>query len=268
MGRTNRHMHNMKHYCYRKVRSILLLAVILSLQVGANVEDKSHCQLEHPYMTPEMAQLGHQRRKHATVVLSTELDDGMGLVNQHSAVLSLLALGLVARVDRIILPKHLHRDRFALYASVWKEGAPEEIWDVKSITQFLQARGVDTQVRLRIVAAYFPSSAMDGALRLHTRAAYEMPREEAIETECTLSLKARNENKKDWFYCCADKATDGLSTHHHRLPIRHKTHTRHRRCCAYFDAANFFHFGTCKRDADKAQASYNSKAVALCLPHK
>ena len=95
-----------------------------------------------PHLTAQQAHLGTQRRKNARVVLSTKIKFGSGLTNQHAILLSILALGVAASVDSIILPKHVHRSHFGPGAE-WQEGGPEALWDVDSITAFLGLRGIN-----------------------------------------------------------------------------------------------------------------------------
>lgn len=107
--------------------------------------EETHCRLPELVLTPEKAFLGHHRRKHATIVLSTDISGGQGLTNQHINMVSLITLALVAKVDRIILPRYKHRSHFSLGAT-WQETNAEILWDVENIRDFLQARGIDVQV--------------------------------------------------------------------------------------------------------------------------
>ena len=100
-------------------------------------------------LTPKQALAGHRRRSKSIILLSgpplKDVHPPMGLINQHSALLSLLTLALAARVDRVILPQYMHRSEFSA-AATWQDGGPEDLWDTEGISSFLQARGIGVQV--------------------------------------------------------------------------------------------------------------------------
>ena len=64
-----------------------------------------------------------------------------------AVLLNLLTLGVVVGVDRIMFPPHQHRTNFTSHAQ-WSEGPPDALWDMESISDFLDQRGLALQVKL------------------------------------------------------------------------------------------------------------------------
>ena len=141
------------------VRDIYAVCIIVTtycviLNLSAATEFLTHtntrksgetfCQLETPRMTTEIAEIAHQRRKHAIIVLRTDISYGQGLTNQHVNLVSLITLALAGDVDRVLLPTQKHRSHFSLGAS-WQEAPTEDLWDIHSLKGFLKERGVGVQ---------------------------------------------------------------------------------------------------------------------------
>lgn len=123
-------------------------AAAVSLQTQARHLTETSCHLHAHKINTGIAEIGHQRRKSATVLLRTDISDGQGLTNQHVNLVSLITLALAGDVDKVLLPKHKHRSHFSLGAS-WQEGPTQELWDIHSIKQLLKDRGVGMLASLK-----------------------------------------------------------------------------------------------------------------------
>lgn len=123
----------------------LLLALITIKHVGAWKGLEKQCKMRTKPLPADLRNISLQRRARSIVVLSTLLEENMGVANQHSALLSLLVLAVAARIDRVLLPPSLSRSNWTRSAQ-WIPGPASELWDVQSVRDLLASGGVKLQV--------------------------------------------------------------------------------------------------------------------------
>ena len=131
----------------------LSLVWTIYIFVGACKSLGEQCQMRTPPQSAGLIEIGQQRRAHSTVVLSTLLEENMGVANQYSALLSLLVLAVAARIQLVLLPPSLSRSNWTASAD-WRAGPASELWDLQSMNDFLASGSVKLQVILPLTC-YF-----------------------------------------------------------------------------------------------------------------
>ena len=126
-----------------EARVSYILVLWLTATTFISGEPLEHCKLGTS-LPWGVASLGQQRRSRASVMVSTAVDEKVGVANQHSSLLTLLTVALAAQVDRILLPPTLSRSDWTDSAQ-WQEGPSSDLWDRESIESIIKPGGVQLQ---------------------------------------------------------------------------------------------------------------------------
>ena len=127
-----------------RISYVLTLWLTATTHISGELLEHCHLGTSLPW---GVASLGQQRRNRASVMVSTAVDEKVGVANQHSSLLTLLTVALAARVDRILLPPTLSRSEWTDTAE-WREGPSGDLWDRESIEDFIRPGGVQLQAGL------------------------------------------------------------------------------------------------------------------------